>query len=199
MELFNSIIDNYSIFISENPWLAIIATFLLPFIEAIIPTLPLGAMIGINLGVMSGAFGPAYGTIFTIIFSVAGSFTGMFMIFLIIRKTLTAKFSEKVENNENGRKFLDIAHGKNLGMMMVFLANPFMPSSILNYALSFTKIKTKTYVWMNLVSRLIIMLFFVFLGSLFDIQNHPINVIWLSMAYIVVFLVLFFIKKVKKV
>lgn len=199
MELFNSLIDNYSIFISENPWLAIIATFLLPFIEAIIPTLPLGAMIGINLGVMSGAFGPAYGTIFTIIFSVAGSFTGMFMIFLIIRKTLTAKFSEKVENNEIGRKFLDIAHGKNLGMMMVFLANPFMPSSILNYALSFTKIKTKTYVWMNLVSRLIIMIFFVFLGSLFDIQNHPINVIWLSMAYIVVFLVLFFVKKVKKV
>ena len=198
MEIFNSLIDNYSIFISENPWFAIIATFLLPFIEAIIPTLPLGAMIGINLGVMSKAFGPVYGTIFTIVFSVVGSFSGMFMIFLIIRKTLANRFSEKVENNEFGRKFLELAHGRNIGMMMVFLANPFMPSSILNYALSFTKIKTRTYIWMNLVSRLIIMMFFVFLGSLFDIQNHPINVIWLSIAYVVVFLAIFFLKKAKK-
>lgn len=198
MELFNSLIDNYQIFISENAWLAILATFLLPFIEAIIPTLPLGAIIGINLGVMSQAFGPMLGIILTIVFSVAGSFTGMFIIFLVIRKTLTKKFSEKVESNEIGKKFLNIAHGKNIGMMMVFLANPFMPSSILNYALSFTKIKTKTYIWMNLISRLIIMSFFVFLGSLFDIHNHPLNVIWLSLAYVIVFILIFFLKKYSK-
>lgn len=195
MELFNSLIDNYQIFISENPWLAIIATFLLPLIEAIIPTLPLAAIIGINLGVMSQAFGPSTGIFLTILFSVAGSFTGMFSIFLAIRKTLAVKFSEKVENNEIGRKFLNIAQGKNIGMMMVFLANPFMPSSILNYALSFTKIKTKSYIWMNIISRLIIMTFFVFLGSLFDIQNHPLNVIWLSLVYALVFLIIFIFKK----
>lgn len=197
MELFNSLIDNYQTFISENAWLAIIATFLLPLIEAIIPTLPLAAIIGINLGVMSQAFGSSTGIFLTIFFSVAGSFSGMFMIFLVIRKTLAEKFSEKVENNEIGRKFLNIAHGNNIGMMMVFLANPFMPSSILNYALSFTKIRTKSYIWMNLISRLIIMTFFVFLGSLFDIHNHPINVIWLSLAYALVFLILFVIKKKK--
>jgi len=199
MELFNSLIDNYQIFISEHEWLAILATFLLPFIEAIIPTLPLGAIIGINLGVMSQAFGPTTGIILTILFSVLGSFSGMFLIFLIIRKTLTLKFSEKVESNEIGRKFLNIAQGKNIGMMMLFLANPFMPSSILNYALSFTKIKTKTYVWMNLISRLIIMSFFVFLGSLFDIHNHPLNVVWLSLAYAVVFIVIFLLKKKPKI
>jgi len=195
MEVFNSLIDNYQVFISENSWLAIFAAFLLPFIEAIIPTLPLGAIVGINLGVMSQTFGPTAGIVFTIILSVVGSFSGMFMIFLIIRKTLADNFSAKVEKNEMGKKFLDIAQGKNVGLMLVFLANPFMPSSIFNYALSFTKIKTRTYIWMNFLSRFVIMVFFVFLGSLFDIQNHPINVIWLSIAYAAVFALIFFLKR----
>ena len=198
MEFFNSIFDSYQSFITNNAWIAILATFLLPFIEAVIPTLPLGAIVAINLGAMSTIFGSTFGTILTVIFSLLGSFLGMFMVFLIIRKTLAMKFAHKVESNEMGRKFLNIAHGTNLGMMMVFLANPFMPSSILNYALSFTKIKTGTYVWLNLISRAIIMLFLVMLGSLFDIQNNPLNVVWISLAYLLVFVVIFLIKKLTK-
>ena len=198
MEFFNSIFDSYQSFITNNAWIAILATFLLPFIEAVIPTLPLGAIVAINLGAMSTIFGSTFGTILTVIFSLLGSFLGMFMVFLIIRKTLAMKFAHKVESNEMGRKFLNIAHGTNLGMMMVFLANPFMPSSILNYALSFTKIKTGTYVWLNLISRAIIMLFRVMLGSLFDIQNNPLNVVWISLAYLLVFVVIFLIKKLTK-
>jgi uncharacterized membrane protein YdjX (TVP38/TMEM64 family) len=198
MEVFNSIFDSYQSFITNNAWIAILATFLLPFIEAVIPTLPLGAIVAINLGAMSTIFGSTFGTILTVIFSLLGSFLGMFMVFLIIRKTLALKFAHKVESNEMGRKFLNIAHGTNLGMMMVFLANPFMPSSILNYALSFTKIKTGTYVWLNLISRAIIMLFLVLLGSLFDIQNNPLNVVWISLAYLIVFVVIFLIKKLTK-
>lgn len=198
MEFFNSIFDSYQSFITNNAWIAILATFLLPFIEAVIPTLPLGAIVAINLGAMSTIFGSTFGTILTVIFSLLGSFLGMFMVFLIIRKTLAMKFAHKVESNEMGRKFLNIAHGTNLGMMMVFLANPFMPSSILNYALSFTKIKTGTYVWLNLISRAIIMLFLVLLGSLFDIQNNPLNVVWISLAYLLVFVIIFLIKKLTK-
>jgi len=198
MDQFLSIIDAYQTFITNHAWLVVLATFLLPFIEAAVPTLPLGTIVAINLSLMAAAFGAFWGTVLTVILSVLGSFIGMFMIFLIIRHRLADKFAGKVESNEIGKKFLNIAHGSNIGMMLVFLANPFMPSSILNYALSFTKIKTGTYIWMNILSRVIIMSFMVFLGSVFDIQNNPENVIWLSIAYLIVFLLIFIYKQISK-
>jgi len=198
MEQFVSIIDSYQSFITTHAWLVVLATFLLPFIEAALPTLPLGTIVAINLSLMSAAFGVLWGTVLTVILSVLGSFIGMFLIFLLIRHRLAEKFAHKVETNEIGKKFLNIAHGSNIGLMLVFLANPFMPSSILNYALSFTKIKTKTYIWMNLISRIFILSFMVFLGSLFDIQNNPENLIWLSLAYVIIFLVIFAYKRISK-
>jgi uncharacterized membrane protein YdjX (TVP38/TMEM64 family) len=198
MEIFASIFDSYQTFITQNSWIAILATFLLPFIEAILPTLPLGAIVAVNLAALSTAYGSHLGTFLTVVLSVSGSFLGMFMIFLIIRKTLAEKFALKVESNEIGRKFLNIAQKSNLSLMMVFLANPFMPSSILNYALSFTKIKASTYIWMNVISRLIIVVFLVFLGSLFDIQNNPINVLWISLAYAFIFILMYFLKLIRK-
>ena len=195
MEFLTSYFDQYQEFITEYYWLALLMTMILPFIEAIIPTLPLGAMIGINLSALSQAFGGTVGTLLTIFLSVLGSFLGMLILFIIIRKTLSNKFRHKIEDHEVGKKFLNIANESNLGLMFVFLANPFLPSSILNYALSFTSIKLKNYIGLTIASRFVIILFFVFLGSLFDVQSHPLNVLWLSLFYVLLFFILLIVKK----
>jgi uncharacterized membrane protein YdjX (TVP38/TMEM64 family) len=103
--------------------------------------------------------------------------------------TLAPRFVKKVQENKYGVMFLNVVEGPNLFLILVVLSNPFLPSSILNYALSLTKTKVSRYLFLTLTSRLIIVLFLVFLGSVFDIQNHPINILWLLLVYGFLFLI----------
>ena len=155
----------------------------LPFLEAVFPSFPLTVIIAFNLSVFSVAFGVVEGTLLAIILSVIGSFVGMFLIFLIIRATVADYFVKKVKGNKFGRVFLNAVEGKNVWLVLALLSNPFLPSSILNYALSLTKVKVPKYIFLTLTSRFIIILFLIFLGSIFDIQEHPLNVLWMMLVY----------------
>ncbi len=169
--------------IQENLWLAPLFGVLLPFIEAVLPTIPLTVIVAFNLSVFSQAFGALNGTLLAIGLSVLGSFLGMFLIFMIIRVTLADYFVKKVKENKYGKMFLNIVEGKNIWLVLMFLSNPFLPSSILNYALSLTKVKVSKYIFLTVTSRLVIILFLIFLGSVFDIQSHPLNILWMMLAY----------------
>lgn len=185
----NDLLQNIENFIGENVWFALLFSVLLPFIEAIVPSLPLTAIISLNITVLSLAIGAIPGTIAAILLSTIGSFLGMFLIFFIIRKTLSGRFVKKVEESEHGRWFINIVETGNTGLMLMILSNPLLPSSILNYAISLTKIKVSKYVFLTLGSRVIIILFLVFLGSIFDIQNHPLNILWVMLTYAVIIVV----------
>jgi len=169
--------------IQDNIWLAPLFGVILPFIEAIIPSFPLTVIVAFNLSVFSVAYGSLNGTILTIILSTLGSFLGMFLIFIIIRLTVANYFAKKVKENKFGRIFLNVVEGKNVVVVLMLMSNPFLPSSILNYALSLTKVKVSKYIMLTISSRLIIIMFLVFLGSMFDIQTHPLNVLWMMLVY----------------
>ncbi len=179
------ILDKIEVLVTNNIWVAPFCAFLLPVIEAIIPSLPLTAIVAFNISIMSQAYGSLNGTIFTIILSTLGSFSGMLLIFILIRLTLANYFTKKVEDHKYGKMFVNIVHGKNIWVVLLVLSNPFFPSSILNYALSLTKIKIHRYIFLTLTSRLIIILFLVFLGSVFNLQDHPLNVLWVMLVYFI--------------
>lgn len=183
MNFLYDLLTQIETFITNHLWFAPLAAILLPFLEAIIPSLPLTILISFNISIMATAFGSFSGTIYTILLSTLGSFIGMFLIFLIIRSTFGPYFAKKVEDHKLGRKFLNSVSGSNVFFVLILLSNPFLPSSILNYALSLTKIKTSKYIFLTLTSRLIIIMFLVFLGSLFDIQSHPLNALWVMVVY----------------
>lgn len=178
-----NMLDSIKTFIENNLWIAPFFSILLPFIEAIVPSLPLTAIISLNISVMAIAFGVIPGTIFAVLLSTVGSFLGMFIIFLIIRKTLSKRFVRKVEESEHGKWFIDIVAKGNTGLMLLILSNPLLPSSILNYAISLTNIKVRKYIFLTFMSRIIIVLFLVFLGSIFDIQDKPLNILWVMLVY----------------
>ncbi len=181
------ILEKLETYVSTNIWFAPFLTMLLPFVEAVIPSLPLTILVGFNLNIMAQAFGAAEGTALTILLSTLGSAVGMIFIFVIIRITLAPYFARKVEENKYGRMFLHIVEGPNVIPILLVLSNPFFPSSILNYALSLTKTRFWRYLFLTLTSRLVIILFLVFLGSVFDIQNHPLNLLWVMLAYLAIF------------
>jgi len=169
--------------IQANIWLAPLFGIALPFLEALIPSIPLTIIVAFNLGVFSAAFGTVTGTFLAISLSVLGSFLGMFLVFLIIRVTVADYFAKKVKENKYGKVFLNVVDGKNVWLVLALLSNPFLPSSVLNYALSLTKVKVSKYVLLTLSSRMIIILFLVFLGSVFNIQSNPLNVLWMMLVY----------------
>ena len=183
MKWIYDVLEKIQIFIENYIWIAPLFSVLLPFLEAVIPSLPLTAIIALNITVLSTAYGGVSGTFLAVILSVIGSFLGMFLIFIIIRKTLSKKFISKVEKSEHGRWFINIVETGNTGLMLAILSNPLLPSSILNYAISLTNIKVKKYVFLTITSRIIIIMFLVFLGSLFDIQSKPLNILWVMLVY----------------
>ncbi|MDD4595669.1 MAG: VTT domain-containing protein [Candidatus Izemoplasmatales bacterium] len=186
-EYFLDLFANFQAFLDANPWFVPLSAFLLPFLEALLPWLPLTAIISYNHAILSDTYGAELGTFYTIILSVMGSFVGMLIIFLIIRVTIAKFFIKRVENNEFGKKFISVVDNKNFGLALVLLSNPFLPSSIMNYGLSLTKVSISKYALLTFLSRVIIIVFFVFLGSIFNIQTQPWNVIWLMLFYLVLF------------
>lgn len=185
MDFLNELLETIRVLIQENIWLAPLFGVLLPFAEAIIPSFPLTVIVAFNLSIFSAAFGVLEGTLLAILLSVLGSFLGMFLIFIIIRVTVAERFVLKVRSNNFGRIFLNAVEGKNIWVVLALLSNPFLPSSILNYALSLTKVKVSKYIFLTVTSRLIIILFLIFLGSIFDIQSHPLNVLWMMLVYFI--------------
>jgi uncharacterized membrane protein YdjX (TVP38/TMEM64 family) len=185
MNFLNDLLETIRVLIQENIWLAPLFGVLLPFAEAIIPSFPLTVIVAFNLSIFSTAFGVLEGTILAIFLSVLGSFLGMFLIFIIIRVTVADRFMLKVRSNKFGRIFLNVVEGKNTWVVLALLSNPFLPSSILNYALSLTKVKVPKNIFLTVTSRLIIILFLIFLGSIFDIQSHPLNVLWMMLVYFI--------------
>lgn len=183
MDFFYDWLDKIRLLIQENFWFAPIFGLVLPFIEAIFPSIPLTVIVAFNLSIFSGAFGVVEGTLLAIVLSTLGSFLGMFIIFLIIRITFAKYFIKKVNENKYGKMFVNVVEGRNQWLILALMSNPFLPSSVLNYAISLTKIKVPRYIFLTLTSRLVIILFLVFLGSIFDIQSHPLNVLWMMLVY----------------
>ncbi|MFW5794118.1 MAG: TVP38/TMEM64 family protein [Bacillota bacterium] len=186
MDFFNEWLEYLRILIQENIWIAPLVGLLLPFIEAVFPTLPLAIIISFNLSVLGSAFGSLEGTILTIILSTIGSFAGMFIIFILIRLTFANYFIKKVKKYKYGESFLNAVEGKSKWFVLALLSNPFLPSSILNYGLALTKVSLKKYFVLTIISRLIIILFMVFLGSVFNLQENPLNVVYMMVVYFVI-------------
>ncbi|MDD3957407.1 MAG: VTT domain-containing protein [Candidatus Izemoplasmatales bacterium] len=192
LEFIYDVLEKFEQFILDHSWFAPLSTVLLPFIEALIPSLPLTILIGFNLNMMATIYGATQGTFLTVLLSTLGSFLGMLLIFIIIRVTLAPFFAKRVSENRYGKMFLNAVEGPNVFLILVIMSNPFLPSSILNYALSLTRTSVRRYLFLTITSRLIIIIFLVFLGSIFDIQNHPMNILWLALFYMALFGIWYF-------
>ncbi|MDA3932134.1 MAG: VTT domain-containing protein [Tenericutes bacterium] len=186
MDFFYQWLENLRVLIQNHFWLAPLIGMFLPFIEAIFPTLPLAIIISFNLSVLGAATGVIEGAILTILLSTIGSFLGMLLIYFLIRITFADYFVRKVKKYKYGHTFLNAVEGKSKWFVLALLSNPFLPSSVLNYGLSLAKVSLKKYLLLTGISRLIIIIFMVFLGSIFSLQENPLNVIWMMVAYFII-------------
>lgn len=111
--------------------------FLLPFIEAFLPFLPLFVFVLANAN--------AYGFFFGFLISWGGTVAGSYMVFLLIRKYGDAKVFRFLTNNERVRKLIQWVERNSFGPLFILLCFPFTPSALVNLVAGLSNLKKKVY------------------------------------------------------
>lgn len=155
---------------------------ILIFIESIIPVLPLCVFITVNFL----AFGNIVGTIISWIFTVLGCLFS----FYLFRNKIKNWFDGKIEKNEQFKKVMKMIDKIKLEQLAVIIAVPFTPAFMINIAAGLSKIPTKKFVTALLIGKLIMVLFWGFVGTtLIQSLTNPVAfikvVVLLLVAYII--------------
>lgn len=193
---FESFLEVFEKFANDNLLLMILIAIVLPFLESFVPMLPLVGIISFNIISLSKALGSTYGTILALVLSFVGSIIGMFTVFLLIRDLIGRRFREKIKKKEKIEKAIVWIENRSNTFMILFLSNPYVPTSIFNYAMALTKYSVKKYLIITVVSRTICVLLLGILGMVFDIGNDIKSILWLTLTYVGIYAIIMIIKKV---
>lgn len=79
--------------------------------------------------------------------------------------------------------------------MILFLSNPYIPTSIFNYAMALTGYSVKKYLVIVLISRTICITLLGVLGIVFNVGDDLTAIVWVFVTYIVVYIIIWLIKK----
>lgn len=103
---FEKILEFFKEFTNENVILIIAMAIILPFIEALVPMLPLIAIISFSIASLGSIYGSVMGSVLGILLSILGSSIGMFSVFILIRDLIGNWFREKTKNKEKSLRQL---------------------------------------------------------------------------------------------
>jgi uncharacterized membrane protein YdjX (TVP38/TMEM64 family) len=166
------IIDQYiNTFLEFFEHLGVLGALLMPFFEAVFPFLPLVAIAGINIQ----NFG-FLGFVYTYI----GSVVGTLCVFCFVRKFFGYRLqsSQFIKTHPGLNKFLVWVDTKGFTSIMLLLAVPFTPTSLINYACALSKMSFRKFAVIAVVARLVCIGFLSYIGnSIFNIIDHPINAV----------------------
>ncbi|MET3575641.1 TVP38/TMEM64 family protein [Bhargavaea ullalensis] len=111
--------------------------FLLPFIEAFLPFLPLFVFVIANA--------TAYGLVFGFLLSWAGTVAGSYAVFLLIRKYGETRPFRFLTKSEKVRKLIHWVERNSFGPLFVLICLPFTPSALVNLVAGLSNMKKKVY------------------------------------------------------
>ena len=100
----------------------IFIAFLLPFIEAFIPFLPIILFVIANVN--------AYGLFLGFIISWIGTVTGSYLVFLILRLISKKPFMKKIVEQRKVVKFIQWIDEHGFGPLFILLCFPFTPGAL---------------------------------------------------------------------
>ena len=120
----------------------------------------------------------------------------MFTVFLIVRDLVGKRFREKIKKKEKIEKAIIWIENRNNMFMILFLSNPYVPTSIFNYAMALTKYSVKKYLVITIISRTICVILLGLLGMVFNIGSDFKAILMLTLTYIGIYAIIMTIKKI---
>ncbi|MDT3960287.1 TVP38/TMEM64 family protein [Staphylococcus kloosii] len=162
--------------------------FLLPFIEAFIPILPLIVFVIVNVN--------AYGFAIGMILAWLGTVLGSFIMFLIFRRLSNSKYMKRLKQRKSAERLIKYIDEHGVIPIFILFCFPFTPSALVNLIASVTNIKSVHYFWVLALSKLVMISLVGWLGK--DIATLFTNPIRITLVVIVVIIVWFIGRKLEK-
>lgn len=126
--------------------------FLLPFIEAFLPFLPLFAFVFANA--------TAYGLWIGFLLSWGGAVAGGYAVFLVVRKFGRARFMNFMTKHEKVEKLILWVERNGFGPLFLLLCFPFTPSALVNVVAGLSNI-SRHYYLLTLMAGKFVMIFMI--------------------------------------
>lgn len=157
--------------------LGFIVGFLLVFIEAFLPFLPLVVIVILNIN--------SYGIIIGFLVSYIASVAGSYLVFLIVRNLFRQPAQRYIEKHDKLNRMLKFIDERGFTFLFILLSLPFTPSSIVNVITALSNIRRHVYLYILLASKFIMILSMTLVG--YDITSFfdsPVKLI-LSLVFLV--------------
>lgn len=137
--------------------LGIIIAFLLPFIEAFIPILPIMVFAVVNVN--------AYGLIPGFLITWSGAVAGAYCVTLLVRTYGQHRFLNRLSKHPQTLRFIRRVDDKGMLPLFLLLCFPFTPSSIVNIVAGLSTIDIKKYLWAVIFGKAIMLFTLSFIGN----------------------------------
>ena len=157
--------------------LGFIVGFLLVFVEAFLPFLPLVVIVILNIN--------SYGIVIGFLVSYIASVAGSYLVFLIVRNLFRRPAQKYIEKHDKLNKMLEFIDKRGFTFLFILLSLPFTPSSIVNVITALSNIRRHVYLYILLASKFIMILSMTLVG--YDITSFfdsPLKLI-LSLVFLV--------------
>lgn len=162
--------------------------FVLPFLEAFLPFLPLFVFVVANAS--------AYGLWLGFLLSWAGTVVGSYVVFLLVRNFGRARFLRFMTRHERVLKLIHWVETHGFGPLFLLLCFPFTPSALVNVVAGLSDMKKKHYLWTLLAGKFVMILVISFIG--YDIRALITKPIRTAIVGIVIVLLWFIGKQIER-
>lgn len=130
--------------------------FLLPFIEAFLPFLPLFVFVFANA--------TAYGLWLGFLLSWGGSVLGAYAVFLLVRKYGRARFMNFMTRHDKVQKLIHWVERNGFGPLFLLLCLPFTPSALVNLVAGLSNIRKYYYLLTVMAGKFVMVFTISFVG-----------------------------------
>lgn len=177
--------EEFRDFITRHPILGSLAFIAIQALQVVLAPLP-GEVTGFLAGFLFGAFKGFF-------LSMTGLIIGSFIAFSLARY-FRKRFFKKYENTERYRKIRRIFKKHGLTGMFLLYLFPGFPKDFLNYFLGFMPVSKRGFIVVCTLGRIPGTFALAIQGDVVY-QGHPLKIGIVSLAFLVVFLVFFWVKK----
>lgn len=177
-------LENYEQVESYYRNLGLIVGFLLPFLEAFLPFLPLVVIVVANVN--------AFGLVGGFLISWIGTVIGSYCVFLIVRKFGQHPRLHFFTKNIRVERLIKWVDMNGISPLLVMLCFPFTPSVLVNVVAGLSHIYKKYYFVVLLLGKFVMILMMTFVGhDVADLVRSPGRII----VSLVVLVLLWFVGK----
>lgn len=154
----------------------------LPFIEAVLPFLPLIVFVFVNIA--------AFGLVKGFIYSWVGATLGSIFIFFVFRRSGNTRLLKRIRRNEQVKKVTHWVDRRGFGLIFLLLCFPFSPSFIINIVSGLSKISWQQFALAVILGKSVMIFSVSYVGeNIFSFAEHPTRTIVIAVSIVLFWIV----------